>query len=244
MQMTRYESEAGGTGIGIEELVKRYPLLYHMTAKKNLPSITRRGLLSTSAMLRHFQVPEQQRLELETRRRPESVEIRHPDGSVAEVRDHTSMKDEKLCKYLEDGLTPREWYQILNSKVFFWVTLDRLNRMSYAYSRTRHAVFVVDTDGLLAACLERVTLSPIYSGSTLYNTASRGLRTFLPPHEYPFLLRRRKRGPDDAVAELAVEHSLPEIWKHVLFVYLRGAGGPQETIWQRGSRVPGCAGHG
>lgn len=244
MKMTRHKSDAGGTGIAIEELVKQYPLLYHMTARKNLPSITRRGLLSTSAMLRHFQVPEQQRLKLETCHRPESVEIHHPDGSVAEVRDHKPIKDEKLCKCLEDGLTPREWYQILNSKVFFWVTIERLYKMSKAYSKTRYAVFVVDTKGLLAACLERVTLSPINSGSTLYVPAPRGRRTFLAPHEYPFQSRRRKRGSDNAVAELAVEHSLPEIWKHVLFVYEEGAGGPHETIWRRWSKAPGCAGHG
>ena len=244
MQMTRYESDAGGTGIGIEELVKRYPLLYHMTAKKNLPSITRRGLLSTSTMLRRFEVPERQRLELETCRRPESVEIRHPDGSVAEVRDHEPMKDEKLCKCLEDGLTPREWYQILNSKVFFWVTRDRLEKMSKKYSDTRYAVLVVDTKGLLADCLERVTLSPINSGSTLCKPTKRGHRTFLPIHEYPFRSRRKERGTRNAIAELTVEHSVPKIWKHVLFVHLRGAGGPHETIWERGSKAPGCAGHG
>ena len=241
--MTRCARRVNEAGIRIEDLVKCYPRLYHMAAAKNLPSIKCRGLLSTSTLLRCFQVPETQRLEVETCRRPKSVEKCHPDGSVAEVRDQKPMSDEKLSKCLKDGLTPCEWYRLLNSKVFFWVTHRRLEKMlnAKAYRKSRHAVFIVDTESLLADCLERVTLSPINSGSTLFDPAPRGRCTFLPLHEYPFRLRRKKRGLRDAVAELAVEHSVPEIWKHVFLVEERGAGRPSETIWRRGSAA-GCVG--
>ena len=39
------------------------------------------------------------------------------------------MSDAGLYKCLCDGLTPREWYRMLNSKVFFWVTRERLEKM-------------------------------------------------------------------------------------------------------------------
>ena len=241
--MMRYRSQDNESGIDKEELAERYPRLFHMTAAGSWPSIARHGLLGTSALLDLFRVPEEVRLQLETRHRPESVPI---CGGRAVVRDQKPMSDAGLYKCLCDGLTPREWYRMLNSKVFFWVTRERLEKMlnARAYKKKWHTVLVVDTESLLADYLERVTLSHINSGATLFKPTPRGRNTFLPPDKYPFQRRRKERGASDAIAELAVDHSVPDIRKHVLLVEERKAGTPPKLIWRReAAEAAPCAGN-
>ena len=235
--MTHYRSREKGVGIDAEELAERYPRLFHMAAAGSWPLIERHGLCSTSALLDLFDVSGERRIELEARHRPEPVEICRRGIGRAMVRDRKSMNDGKLRGCLRDCLKPRDWYRILNSKVFFWPTRARLEGMlnANAYKNRRHTVLIVDTESLIAAHPERVTLSPIDSGSTLFEPAPRGRDTFLPLDLYPFDRRRRQRGPRNAVAELAVEYSVPDIREYVISVEERGAGRPLESIWRRAS---------
>ena len=238
----RYRSAAGGIGIEPEELAERYPRLFHMAAAGSWSSIARHGLLGASALLDLFRISGERREEIESRHRPESVPI---CGGRAVVRDQKPMNEAGLRKCLRDGLTPREWYRMLNSKVFFWETRERLEKMlrARAYKNMWHTVLVVDTESLLADCRDRVTLSPINSGSTLFRPPPRGRDTFLPPGEYPFRRRRRERGASDAIAELAVDRSVPDIRKHVLLVEERKAGAPPKLVWRRESAgAAPCAG--
>lgn len=230
--MMRYRSAENGIGIEPEELAERYPRLFHMAAAGSWSSIARHGLLGTSALLDLFRISGERREKIESRHRPESVSI---CGGRAVARDQKPMSDAGLYKCLRDGLTPREWYRLLNSKVFFWVTRERLEKMlnARAYRQKWHTVLVVDTKSLLAECLERVTLSPINSGSTLFEPPLRGRDTFLPPDRYPFQRRRKERGASDAIAELAVDRSVPDIRKHVLLVEERKAGTPPKLVWRR-----------
>jgi hypothetical protein len=78
-----------------------------------------------------------------------------------------------------------------------------------------------------------VTLSPINSGSTIYNPRPRGSTTFLPIADYPFEERRRARGKD-AIIELAVNHSVPDIADVLVRVERRRAGEKiEEVLWER-----------
>src|ERR1039458_874995 len=104
-----------------------FPRLYHMAHHEALPSIRRHGLLSTSALLDLFEVDEVRRLEIETRMRRESIEIRHPEHGVAVIRDQRPiMNDHRLEQSLGGTATAAEFHLLLNSKVFFWVNPDRL----------------------------------------------------------------------------------------------------------------------
>lgn len=241
--MIPYQSQEKGSGVDSDELAERYPRLFHMAAAGSWPSIERHGLLSTSALLDVFGVSEEQRAALESRHRPESVPICHPGIGDAIVRDQKRMNDMALRKCLLDDMSPYAWYRLLNSKVFFWLTRERLEKMLKAYSDTPQIVLIVDTESLIAAYSDRVTLSPIHSGSTLFNPAPRGRNTFLPPDRYPFRDRLKKRNPRDAIAELAVEGGVPNIRDHVLLVEERQAGAPPKSIWRRESgAVSPCAG--
>jgi len=96
-----------------------------------------------------------------------------------------------------------------------------------------HCIVTVDTKELLDRHLKRVKLSPINSGSTLYNPQPRGVGTFLPLSEYPFEERKAKRGPMNAVAELCVDYSVPDIRELVTRVVHMEGPRERDVIYER-----------
>jgi len=66
----------------------------------------------------------------------------------------------------------------------------------------------------------RLTLSPINSGSTVYNPQPRGLDLFKPLTAFPF--EERQKYGERAVAELSVEHSVPDLKSFVISGTRRG----------------------
>jgi hypothetical protein len=86
------------------------------------------------------------------------------------------------------------------------------------------------------AHLDSIRLSPINSGSTIRNPRSRGPQTFVPIADYPFEERRRLRGRSNAIAELAIDRSVPDIARHVLVVERRVGTSIIETTLRRDMR--------
>jgi hypothetical protein len=140
--------------------------------------------------------------------------ITHPVYGAAVIRDQKPMSESKLRQCLDD-LTPEEWFVLLNGKVFFWVSRDRLQRLldAKAYRDRKHTVIQLQTRSLVERYLPDVHLCPINSGSTLFIPPRRGLQTFLPISEYA--LDPRKREP---LVELAVDRGVPDVMEHVLTV--------------------------
>lgn len=201
-------------GISVELLVDLHPRLYHMASDGSWPSIQRHGLLSTSALLDLFEIVGEERDALESRHRPETVPIRHPLHGTAWIRDQKPMTDEGARRALAGtGLTPVDWYRLLNRRVFFWTTEERLDRMLGAapYRDDYHTVLTIDTRILLDRHQERVTLSPINSGVTRPFPSPRGPATFQPLATFPYLRYRQLRGRLGAVVELAVARQVPDI---------------------------------
>jgi hypothetical protein len=218
----------------ISELIERYPRLYHMAEAGSWPSVRHHGLLSTSALLDLFEVNGNRRRALESERRPESVEITHPDHGTAIIRDQIPLREGPLSKCLR-GMTLSEWYEALNRRVFFWMREERLVGLlrGRAYRGRPHDVLTIDTAGLVDAHSERITLTPINTGSTIFNPQPRGVGTFLAISDYPYDEWRRRRGPRDAVVELAVDYSIPDVADHTAAVESRQEGTVLETIWRR-----------
>lgn len=201
-------------GVSATELAQIYPLLYHVAAGEDAwDSIRRHGLLSTSALLDLYEVKGQGRAAIEREYRPKSLPINHSSHGVAVIRDQKPLSEAKLRKCLV-GMTPAEWYQLLNRQVFFWPTRRRLANLltAAAYANHTHYVITVDTAQLLARHAPDVRLSPINSGSTLFDAQQRGRDTFLTLEEYPFQYwRKKRRGTRDAVAELTVVYRVPDV---------------------------------
>lgn len=205
-------------GVIVQELITRFPRLYHMAAEGSWPGIERHGLLSTTALLDLFEITGEQRIQLESRHRPECVTIEHPNHGTATIRDQKPMDDVGLTRALTDGLTPTDWYRILNRKAFFWLTRERLRKLlaARAYREKRQTVLVLDTRPLLECYAPRVLLSPMNSGCTKPFPHPRGSATFLPLSQYPFQSRIR-RGLEPVV-ELAVDYLVGDVGSLVLTV--------------------------
>ncbi len=210
------------------ELIAAHPRLYHMAGDGAWPGIRARGLLSTSALLDLYEVAGEGRTALEERRRAKSVTLERPGLPGAVLRDQGPLSEVRLAACLDDGLTSADWLRLLNGKVFFWLKRRRLGELlaGRAYRGRTHTVLTIDTASLLAAHGPRVLLSAINSGATIYDAPRRGLSTFRTISEYPL----REAGRRKAVAELTVEHSVPDIKDHVMEVE-RAVAGRFERIW-------------
>lgn len=203
------------------ELIQYYPRLYHMAHLGGWPSIRDHGLMSASALLDAYAVSGADRFALESSNRPECVGLERKGLPGAVLRDQKPLRESQLANCLEDGLSPRDWYEILNSKSFFWLSSARIWRLlgARAYRNLPQTVLTVDTQGLVDAYEARIRLSPINSGSTLFKAQPRGNGTFKRISEFPFHERARTRALENNVVELAVEHSVPDISRYVLAVH-------------------------
>ena len=208
------------THADLDELLTHCPVLFHMAESGAWASIRRHGLLSTSALLDLYEIDAAGRAATEAAHRPRGVVLARADLGRAVVRDQKPMDDASLTRCLQDGLAPRDWYRLLNSRVFFWLSRKRLVRLLCArpYRAREHDVLELDTRALVAAHSGRITLSPINSGATRPFPVARGRSTFLPIAEYPYAAWRAKRPAGDRVVELAVQGGITDVTPFVLRV--------------------------
>ena len=212
-----------------QEFAARHPTLFHLAEQGSWESIREHGLLSTTALLDLFEIAAPERQAIESAHRPASIQISHPRYGVAVVRDQKPMSEAKLRSCLI-GMEPQEWYELLNRKVFFWPTIERLIRLLSArtYRNSPHVVIEVETSILLEQQLDRTTLSRINSGSTVYDPVPRGKETFLPLSEYPQSWWRARR-----LGEVAVDYSIPNIADMVTSVEEWEGSSKLRTVWRR-----------
>ena len=216
------------------DLISLFPRLWHMAEDGSFESIKTNGLLSTSALLDLYGIEGQERVALESRRRPECVRISKAGQPDAIVRDQKPMTDSALRKCLPEDVSPSEWFEILNDRAFFWLSRDRLRGLlgARAYRGRPQTVLTVDTASLVKAHRDRIELSPLNSGATIYNPQPRGRNTFLPIADYPFNERRKTRQIEKAVVELVVRGGVPDIFDHLVSAH-RIHNGVKSELWRR-----------
>lgn len=217
-----------------KDLIAHFPRLWHMAEDGSFESIRKYGLLSTSSLLDLYGIEGEERVSLESKRRNESVVISRDGLPNATVRDQKPMTEKALKKCLAKNLTPRQWFEILNGRAFFWLSQDRLRSLlgARAYRRRPQTVLTVDTASLLNAHRDRIELSPLNSGATIYNPQPRGRDTFLPIADYPFDERRKTRSIDKSIVELVVRDGVPDIADHLIAAH-RIHKGVQRELWRR-----------
>ena len=206
------------------------PILYHLTQTTNWPSIERHGLLSTQALLDLAGISGEERERVGHRHRAEPVIL--PNGVV--ISDQKPMPPTALARCLH-GVTPEQWYALLNSKVFFWPDVERLHRLRRVYKALPQVVMVIDTERLLARYSERIALTPINTGNARRQPAQRGLSTFVPYETWltsgwnseTEALNTRPRLRSHPPAELTVAYAIPNIMDIVIDVQHLG---PQEVL--------------
>ena len=203
-----------------EDLWRRYPVLYHIAWGGSWPSIKEHGLLSTKALLRSYGKKEAEIRELTQARRPDWVEIECEGRPKAVLRDQKPLTDAGLRTALGGSAEPWEWYDLINSMVFFWPTKKRLETMisASAYEKVTHDVLVVDAKTLVQFEEPNIRLSRMNSGSTRRGAYRRDMSLFKRFEDYPFEIRWRKQGRAGAVAEVCVIDRVEKIREAVVDV--------------------------
>ncbi|HZY92570.1 MAG TPA: hypothetical protein VFG07_07375 [Thermoplasmata archaeon] len=217
-------------------LFSLYPTLFHMAEDGSWPSIQERGLLSTTALLDAYGVQGPQRVAIESAWRPKKVVLRRRALPDAVIRDQIPLRPDLLEPCLVGGVTVREWYRLINGRVFFWPDRRRLQWFLSAkeYRGEPHIVLTMDTRSVVQRHREKITLSQINSGSAYPSKSTgvapkRGPSTFQPIAEYPF----------QYAAELVVEGGIPQVNGLVRSVerWVAHKSGDEEAIYELLERI-------
>lgn len=192
--------------------------IYHLADAANWLSIQQHGLLSTSALLDLSGIQGREREYIEQQQRTQQITL--ANGAI--IRDQGPMPPAALERCLQ-GMTPQEWYALLNGRVFFWLESGRLNRMLKANHQRPQIVMILDTEQLLAAYAEKVALAPINTGNARRKPAMRGRQTFVPYKTWlesrwtseAEALGTRMRPKSHSPAELTILDAVPDIMNFV-----------------------------
>jgi hypothetical protein len=191
--------------------MKRFPSssFYHWADPVNLPSIRQHGLLSTERLISLAGLKGAERAGMLSQYRPSRVEL--PNGVV--IRDQTPMPPAFLAKALPPGISPSDWYRLLNSFVFLWGSLERAERHRGAFARSSQVLLVFDATLLLRELGGRVLLSPINSGNARRRPAPRSRRLFVSYQEWSDqgwpVIEGQRRSRSVMPAEIVLEGHLP-----------------------------------
>ncbi|MCO8161105.1 hypothetical protein NJC38_02925 [Pseudomonas sp. 21LCFQ010] len=201
----------------LDKLIERYPRIYHMAERGTWESIKQRGLMSTSAVLDHFSVAGSDRARFESEHRLMKMGVRAGDPSDIMLRDQKPMPEERLLRAIVDGTSPREWYELINNKVFFWAQEERLHVLLGArdYKSLEHDVLTLDSASFIPAYAEKIWLCHMNSGNTWPMPHRRGRGIFCRIPDYP---TKPSGAPVKEVVELVADYAVPDIERFVIEV--------------------------
>ncbi len=196
--------------------------IYHLTNVANWPSIQRHGLLSAQALLELANVDKEEQLRINQQQRLRQLVL--PNGTL--INDQKPMPSTALERCLR-GMTPSQWYTLLNSKVFFWFDIERLNRLRKVSEFLPQIVMIIDTQRLLARHGAQASLSPINTGNARRQPALRGPSTFVPYTTWlqtgwaseADALGTRPRPKSHQPVELTITWSVPDIMDFVIDIH-------------------------
>jgi hypothetical protein len=187
--------------------------VYHLAELSNWPSIQKHGLLPSNDLIAESGLSRIRKKVVSTQQRDGHTIL--PNG--VEIRDQLPMPPEFLERCLI-GMTPSEWYANLNSRVFFWLDIDRLNRMCKACSGRPQIALKFDVQRILAKYRSKIELAPINTGYARRKPAKRGAATFVPLTKWlrsgweseTFALGTSTRSQNHEPVELTVRSGMPD----------------------------------
>ena len=206
-------------GVEADELVERPPVVFHAASASAWGSIQEHGLLSTARLLDLFEVDQGERDRLLTQKRDESVLLEAPGRQPALIR------DQKPMKFIEERIEPdstlARYLLAINSRVFFWPTAERLQRLQGAkeYRHEAQVVLHVDMKALVERYESQIRLCRFSSGAVSQkNHPARGHNSWLPIGDYAYAEYRRRYGARGALAEVTVLDGVSDVLDLVLKV--------------------------
>lgn len=189
-----------------EELAARHPRLYHLTLPCLLPSIEQHGLWSAAALIDGSIADPAARAARKRTRRKAAEPLDHLAFGQVILNDQTPLSESKLERCLEGGLTPADWLEILNARVFLWSSEHHAKSLLGARANRSRAVVLLqlDTLRLAQAHASAIEICPINSGATIRKPARRGATTFTPLTALSYGDWSRRRGMKDTIKEVTV----------------------------------------
>ncbi|MFP5041625.1 DUF7002 family protein [Parasediminibacterium sp. JCM 36343] len=128
------------------ELLNKVPYIYHLTDKRNLDFIYEtKKLYSTNRLIDLSNYSERETLK--TNRRIEHISL-DINGKRICIRDQRPL-NAALDKCLTDGWNRSQFIHLLNSRVFFWPNLKRLNIHFGRYKNECPVIFKIDTSAAI-----------------------------------------------------------------------------------------------
>jgi hypothetical protein len=201
--------------------MRRLTRAFHMAEAANWPPIQRDGLHSASALLERAGLVGEERARLERCQRVTHTVL--PNG--VQIRHQGPMPPAALARCLI-GMSPSEWYALINAHVFFWLDPARLNRQRAACTARPQVVLTVDVDALAETYAAQMALTPINTGNARRQPARRGVATFVPYASWvasaweseAASLGTPLRPHSHPPAELTVTGSIPDAMRYVVAV--------------------------
>ncbi len=150
--------------------------LYHLAETTNLASIQMYGLMSTERLAARVGWSTAEREAFLATHRPRDVVL--PNGTF--IRHQAPMPPALLGPALHAGLTPADWYRIINGHVFFWFDRARMERHRAACGGRPQTLLVFDATEVLRAYGERTFVARFNLGNARRRAVSRGVSSLVP----------------------------------------------------------------
>ena len=149
--------------------------VFHIADARNWDSIRKHGLLCTDTIVRRSMQGAADNAAPRAYR-PKGVLL--ADGVF--IRDQRPMAPASLARCLDAGVSPDQWYDLVNACVFFWANAARMERHLMAQRGQGLVVLTFDTRKLMAAYSKVAFLTPFNIGNSRRRAAARGWRTLVP----------------------------------------------------------------
>jgi hypothetical protein len=148
--------------------------LYHLAEAANLDAIQRDGLKPAEQLIAESGADAEAARAWRSAQRNTHVVL--PSG--VEIRDQKPMPASALRRCLV-GMSPAEWYEEINARVFLWIDPERMARQQRACGGRPQVILTIDSAALLTAYGSSLAVSPINSGNARRAAAIRGRATFV-----------------------------------------------------------------
>lgn len=158
--------------IELDQFAQKRPFLYHLTAGVNVDSITTSGTLFSASVLLEAADEAEAKVFLRVRR-PQHLTIKL-NGRLLQIRDQRPLSEKALAKCLEGDLRPADYYEILNSRVFLWPTIQRLQKHYDRYKDEKPTLLRFSTSQIIALN-PNLEFSRLNSGATRANSYLGGI---------------------------------------------------------------------
>jgi hypothetical protein len=147
------------------------------------------------------------------------------------IRDQRPMPPQALARCLTDNLRPEDWFELLNSKIFFWLDPKRLNRQRMACGSEPQIALIVDGRHLLTNYGAMASVTPINTGNAMRAAARRNFTTFVPYERwlldawtYEEVPGATPRPMHHRPVELCISDAIPDIADYIIEIIPLAAG--------------------